>query len=233
MSSRARDPVDEPRPLGQLGLQRDVVEIEPARPRGLRAVRIDGDDLEVGALAEPQERVVRAHRDVLAAGLRRDAGDVGDVLDAVGERRRGDDQMVERRGGEDRERDEIAPAAAVRHDACRADQTPTFIAAPASSGGEIELDSSRRSDRGRTPATTPEPICWRHAYSTLARVERRERRREARRGERHVVDDAGLELARAAAADDVQDRLLAGVEPRAGKAERRAEGLRSSPSRSR
>ena len=94
---RARDPVDEPRPLGQLGLQRDAVEAEPARPRGLRPRGVDRDDLEVHALAETDERVVRPHRDVLAARLRRDAGDLGDVLDAVGERRGGDDEVIERR----------------------------------------------------------------------------------------------------------------------------------------
>ncbi len=81
-------------PSASAATQRRVVEVEPARPRRLRAVRIDGDDLEIEALAEPQQRVVRAHRGVPAAGARRAAGQVADVLDAFGERRRGDDQVI-------------------------------------------------------------------------------------------------------------------------------------------
>jgi hypothetical protein len=88
--------VDEAGPLGELGLQRDVVEVEPARAGGAGRRRIDRDDLEVDPLGEAQQRVVRAHREMLPAGLRRDPGDAGDVLDAVGERRRRDDEVVER-----------------------------------------------------------------------------------------------------------------------------------------
>ena len=71
------------------------VEIEPARPRRRRCVRIDRDELQVDALAEPQHHVVRAHERVLAARLRRDPEprlEPGGALREVGA---GDDQVVD------------------------------------------------------------------------------------------------------------------------------------------
>src|SRR4030095_2584837 len=94
---RPRYPRDELRALHQLRLQRDVVEIEPAWPCRRSALRIDGDDLEVDALAQTQEGVVRAHWKMLAAGLRGCARCAGDELDAVGERCRREEEVVELR----------------------------------------------------------------------------------------------------------------------------------------
>src|SRR5439155_10733275 len=71
------------------------VECEPARPCGRRAVGIDGDHLEEAALAELEQAVVRAHRDVFAAALRAHTQQRFEMILALLECGRRDDQVVE------------------------------------------------------------------------------------------------------------------------------------------
>ena len=92
---RARDPMDQARLFEKLRLQCHAIHAEPARPGRLRAGGIDRDHFEIQPLTELQERVVRAHRHVLAAGLRRRAGEGCNVVDAVRERRRREHQVID------------------------------------------------------------------------------------------------------------------------------------------
>ena len=176
---------DELRPLGQLRLQRDVVEIEPARPRRFGAVRIDGDDLEIDALAETQAaRCASPSRHACRPGWGVDAGHFGDELDAVGERRRG-----ERPDGRARR---AAPSRRTSVIGLRRQRSPSR--------------RGRRLDRGRRAATCRGPAAGGNRSaepraSSFAIVAAR-----PACGERHVVDDAGRELGARTAADDMQDR---------------------------
>jgi len=90
----ARDPMDQPRRLLHLGTERGRVECEPACAARRDCLRIDGDDFEIGLLAELEEAVVRAHRDVPAAAQRASAEPRLDIVLALLERRRRHDEMV-------------------------------------------------------------------------------------------------------------------------------------------
>ena len=95
----ARDPVHEPRALGDRRLQAGIVEVEPARAAGVGRVGVDGDDLEVGAREgvgrDAKDPVVRAHQRVPAAGRGRDAERALAPRDALVERARGEHEVVE------------------------------------------------------------------------------------------------------------------------------------------
>ncbi len=85
-------------------------------------------------------------------------------------------------------------------------------------GGEIELDL-------RAVGVVEEDLPDTRSHLSPAdvfdatRLEGGERRGEAGGRECDVVDHAGLQLVPRSSADDVQHRLVAGVQPRAGKAE--------------
>jgi hypothetical protein len=59
----------------------------------------------------------------------------------------------------------------------------------------------------------------------VARRQQRQRVRQIVRGKGHVIDDAGAQFVGRTAANDVQDRGVACIQPRAGKFERRARAV--------
>ena len=71
-----------------------VVEAEPSRPQGARRAGVNGDDFEIDGLTQPEPMVVGAHLGMRRAERDVDAKACTDVLDAVGERRRDDRDVV-------------------------------------------------------------------------------------------------------------------------------------------
>ena len=61
---------------------------------GFAAVRIHGDHFEIETRAQRQQRIVRSHRDMLAAGLRPNAQALLDPIAALAQVLRDDDQVV-------------------------------------------------------------------------------------------------------------------------------------------
>ena len=78
------------------------IEFEPARTRGCCGIGVDRDHFEIGTGPHLQHTVVRAHGDMFAATLGPRANARFDELLALFERRRGNDQMIERRANHQR-----------------------------------------------------------------------------------------------------------------------------------
>ena len=164
-----------------VGHQVAVVEVEPARARRLVAFRIDRDDLEVQALAELHERVVRAHRDVLAAGPRR-----APVSSAMC-------SMPCARVGAAKTRWSISASGATVMKATRCDPCRPGLRRLRLARVEIELDARAvRIEEEHLPRAGAGLAAMRVVDAEP--VEPRKRLGETLRGERHVIDDAGPEL---------------------------------------
>ena len=100
----ARNPVNQTRAKRQRCTNRRPVEVEPSRALRLDAIGIDGDQLEINSITDSQHAVVRAHRDVLSAAPGPHSQHRLEVIFALLESLRGDDQMVQRRARNDRQR---------------------------------------------------------------------------------------------------------------------------------
>ena len=145
---------------------------------GALAVGIDGDDLEIhalrrgaaSALCVPIATCLPPGCGVRAGHVRRCTRCPAASVVAA------EDQMIER-----------APR-------CDARVTRAPVRRVAARPARNRARRARRWGRRRTPARCRRPACCRQRMRDVARVEPRERRGEAARRERHVVDDAGLKL---------------------------------------
>src|SRR5207248_1634120 len=77
------------------------IEVKKAWALRRRCAGIDGDDFEISSIVELEHAVVRPHRWMLAARLGAYAESRFDVVVALSERRRRDDQMIDRHGAKE------------------------------------------------------------------------------------------------------------------------------------
>jgi hypothetical protein len=144
--------VDQLRPVHERRLQRRAVEIEPADACRRCSLGIDRDDLEVGPRetrgGDSEQAVVRAHQRMPATRARRDPQRRLAPRDALGQRARRDDEVIER---------EAALTARARRERSSTLRPPTHSVSPSDRcdtrpAALQPCPARRRSCGGATPA---------------------------------------------------------------------------------